>query len=591
MAFIVERKSIVRGLVTRFSWRKIIDIAAGLYFLVLALRFFLSLILQCTYLRLQELYLNEVFFHNNSTNQGILLKQIQKVDGWMVNCGLIYRKSRTMGILMYSLFFSIPCVFYWYERMYRKKITEKSFKKGFVSFLKDPTSEFQRLNLDIDIRLDKVIESNINYKHTIEAIIKLKSSTITSHQFTSDEFCFYKHKNQLIGSSGVYNHCLIPAVDNSSLFDNHHSKMRSFWLDNLLIRNQYQMSHLTYLYHNKSSIWPSCRDTEWAETVKKLWFYSYIILTPICWFLGQYTVYFIQRMALNILDGNFGEYDNSCIDWGRLLSVEEYVTLYYGVELSISSALLVFLRLIDQLKHLKQIDLKLKKLELYHAQLKQQQQQQKDSCCWSTWERLNFKCDKEAIELYLTYQLFIDDSHSFSTLCRVIMEQRVYFAIVVVLPTLAFADQILPVQIRPIVFSCLMILFGINACFLMCAYSHAAFIRTTRQIWSMLARSLDSTQLGNEEHQIYINSWNKRLQTHVSIDSTNRKLLYSQPWTPASLTPHTIQLWQRLVCNQDQLMHGSLIKAFNVLPLDYNGILKINFWLFSGILLSLTYKR
>jgi hypothetical protein len=129
----------------------------------------------------------------------------------------------------------------------------------------------------------------------------------------------------------------------------------------------------------------------------------------------------------------------------------------------------------------------------------------------------------------------------------------------------------------------------VNLVLCLCAAVHSSHQKLTNLIWSLIALEesfamdlkTNSLNIERDERENYSNSNTSDLSM-MNIDFDY--YLY------CSITPHSLTLWRRLVANHDILIENSIAKLYGFFNIDYNGIIRFNFWWISIILIALTYK-
>lgn len=626
----------------RALFEKILVILCRILVFATSAQSFTFLILQIGRLRMEE-----VASRTKSGEERVLLEEkINWTKEVMLNLGSVYRDAGGGCVFLNAIFLSFFIVFFLMEILMSKNLIEYS-NRGFILFLLEPLKEQERIQQRLNREIQKLLDSNINFTSTTAAVLQFSQSGGKTLNVDRQSDGDWNHnmldlsmdeKQRLETSKQGYvtplNNRQRRWSKNATLFDdaNHTneniikisgSKRERVSLTHETKHNEFglfedlnsQEDHLKSLKTDTSTIWPVNRTLEWRKLEQFTWTYAYIGLLVVLMCFAQVALSQIQRFLVNKLGTKLTQLD-------KLALMEQHVVVYFGLDWCVRPWLLLSARVFDLQKLLSDIQKRLVKLTakgkrihtLYHDfvedyhyynttknisvnSMNNNLQLQKHRV--STLKILKQECDNEALDLYICFQLFLADAKLTKHLAHFWMDQRAWFTLIILVPTGFFVDQIAVGSF--VALACAGLLMGVNVAITPCAMLQASFLQVTQRVWPLIANTIEIDLLNKEEflqrksshielnNQIFKPNNQPNLQQDCMAAYESTKI---QSVAPLSLmTPHSAMLWRNLMADQHQVIENFRVLLFNCFSVDSNGLLRINFWVISAILLFCTYKR
>lgn len=477
---------------------------------------------------------------------------------------------------------------------------------------------------------------NVQIRQENDDLIK-KSSVIELNRFISKKpalgFVIEESKNLLIEQinyqqEGRLNH------------DDKANKRRS----SLQLRElATQYAYLIRLIGDKSNIWPPNRDEKWRKTSCTNWFYMYLMTSCFTFSIMQ----FCTIIAIKIgTDSTQDTLDNYSIKHSlrneiklqheielrlieRFSMIEEHLFVWFAINWFAMPLTLLVSTLFDQARHLYHLRKKFENFIARAHEFKELELTQR-SCRHKREfgniinrldELTEFEFDNEALELYISFQIFCNELSSTFELARFILNQNVCFVIFSVLPILCYIKHIPSSHYRLFVIFYVCIMLVINGAFYTCGSINASCIKVSKLIWTILASVMQpGTTIGinrNTINQRPIKRSNKNIISSNNDDdkassATNKidvvikdesnnfkdaieklKKISSKynRRTRATISSHTLLLWHKLARNHELLLEKFECQILGILKLQYTSIIKFNFWLVSLVLIFLTMQH
>lgn len=621
-------------------------------------------ILQCLYIKANKQFADQK--DENQVVQEETLVRLKALHYLMRQLGAIYRELGGASVFFHAAFFSCNLMFFLMDKLLRKRALASSAEKGFIFFLTQPERECKRVDSSLNELLSDAIESNLNFTQSItdplglSASLKINSRNIEtisngnegsqSRQPLSSE----SYEDSLIGQKflrkrkalSCKNHPMTPVAELSlvekPLFQQ--DNMRRSKCGSLVADLNRQLEYLMALCTNKGSIWPENRKLTWLKDIKRTWLL--LQLSSVIFFntIGQCIILSSFKMASRALnEANYpwlsSSKQNSDLELAnlrrftfadRLCILNIHMALPVGMEWFLTPLSYLIACALDQFKTLASLNEKFKRLEFELDQLAKLRlsclQQLKFAQCKQSTPSVracdsnvimrNFylndensrrSCDRLAIKLYLSYQLFRADARCSLGLAEWAIDQRSSFALFVLITTSLFVSEFKLEHLSLVAAGCMVLWIGLNVAFCIFAVLQAACDRTTKRFWSLIAGCVSVALLypaqdeGWHPNDASIRerlSWAPTLQAEplnfddtflAKLENSLDKQKIALSLQANAVTPHTLFLLHRLLANQRHLSEGFHAKLYGTWSIDFTGILKINFWAISCIIVTLTY--
>lgn len=588
------------------------------------------------------------------------------IDTLMKNLGSHTRHAGTTALFCQSVWVCAPIAFFLIDLINYKRVFKLLDDISFVCFLKDPQKAKKRLNDAMDLVLKQILESNLNYSQYIldeeynriklegenripfEKSFKMRTKTMDSSR-SQDSLIFKTYLNNkwpsVATSKQSINRLFFKSVKESKnlasqklsqnqqkgkIIEEAGSTKVSFQLNELTT----QYAYIIRLIEDKTNIWPPNRDERWREISCTNWFYLY--LAGICFMFTIMNVCTIIVIKIGI---------DSAKDGGdAMLKSYKYVGLQQSdkVELCLMERLTMFEQLLfvyfathwfsmpltllvscinDQAKHLydlrRKIKLFIKKVDAFkefEATRKSCRSFEDFECIAGNLVDLpEFEFDKDALKLYIRFQMFCNELSSTLKFARYILNQNVCFIICSVSPSLFYIRHIPVEHYRLFAIFYIGIMIILNGSLYICGSINASCVQVSKLVWSILASSMQpdleirnqkSTRklvkksksiLDNDKVEINRKFTEDLFMEHDKSRNTSDKLkLITDKFNhqlSSAVSSHTLLLWHKLAVNQELLLEKFQCRILSLLRLEHTSIMKFNFWLVSLVLIFLTVQR
>lgn len=642
-----------------FKYKTLAKYIVLVYYGIALLRSSTHLILQCAFLRLHESSINET----NLVRKEIIDSKLEYFKDFMLIIGQIHRGSGANGVFFYSICFSGTIIFLIFGNIFSERVFNHTKSNRFILFLKNYKSEQEQINLRIDGFINYIIHSNVNFRIAITGLVNenqnkliysriMENSTVDKDKFSgrtslksinSSSYVNLDQSNSTNsilrkGGSNVYKfedeQQRLLQQNKTNNDDNFNHNPIERYLLNALSR---QLNFLIELRYSKKRVWPQNRLPHLIPKWKRRWcniFFPMLIMTyafsQVCCIIG----YSLANNSL--LNSNLEEKYKKFNLSDRIALADYHLFVLCSTEAFIIPPLILAFSVCDQLENMKLIKFKLfrlcERIKRHELILQEQIKNElnfsplhhpvnyKDIRLYEQERRdLQFECDKEALELYILYQISRKELKSVVKLAECLANQNLIFLAISIIPSLFFFKHITEHGLSILVIVLALIIICMNCFLCICA----ALQKSCSQL-SKYAKLFVTFSEGNN-HQMYLanlkqfksrailhsnnSSTYGQQQTHAdtSIDNTTFKrtttTTIQQDQTKTMLdidfnyyshgyiTPHTLLLWRRLTEIHDASNNEFVCKLYNMFELTYCGVLKLNYWFISIALYILTDKR
>lgn len=345
-----------------------------------------------------------------------------------------------------------------------------------------------------------------------------------------------------------------------------------------------QQSHLEELLHDKSNIWPQNRSESWqklrAKFVVRLHYLSSIFL-----FSNTYLILnFLVHSSVKILEVK-GE---TPIKLSEVICIlDEHLAVYLGLDKFVSSIVVLITNLRDKSHLLQIIRQRFEKLRivLVHSRTINSENQQ-------TADQMKTHCDREALEIYLSLRVFIDQMKPTIVLAGFVASQSFFFVFALLLVAMLFVKDANPDEVIFMLLIASVCAVAINFVFIFCASFEATCTRMIHGIWSLVANFIDAESTTINATELDDDQAAMKLQWHLMVPKfvTFRRVDYfeSAEMKNSLINAGTVSLWRRFVEDMPALHKNFSCSIFNIIFLNYRELLSLNFWFVSIVLIFLT---
>lgn len=589
-----------RSSIMNLKLEKFKNLILKVYLCSVAFKILFHLVVQCIEVELHDsLIASSDIISRNETESKIL-----KLHNLMYIVGQIYRGTATSGIFFYSLVLASSLTFSVIKALSFGKISEFYENNSFIDYLKNPVEQNEKISSRIEDLVQRIINSNLNFTralmnqclqqiaqkryklsldgldHNIDLVPKRHQVTISTN-------------NASLPSKGNQNNSKLSAKFPYSSLPN------QSWVakDRVIFGMERQFEYLNNLSRIKRETWPDNRNQKWEQQLKQLWRTMYFVLTPIVWFFGEVCIITASYLAFEALkysriSKNFSEI--SFLD--RLWSADYCIYAFFGSETFTAPFMILVLGILDQTKCLASLKPKFDKICEKKRKLEQLHNWNETKSKLSKAEKeLIIECDKDALNLFICYQLFQDDVGSIIELAQKALSLYVTFTFISLVPTFAYHKNIPPQHLPIFLLISISLVITINLTFCLCATLNASCKRTIKMAWSLvgIAEGYNHrwyTQLSEKVPKTrYVNFSDLRSSYFCGNDAFNvNSTIDFEYYCNSFITPHTVLLWRRMIDKQDMLNEKFTFRLYNKINIDFAGILRLNYWMVSLLLFVLT---
>lgn len=369
--------------------------------------------------------------------------------------------------------------------------------------------------------------------------------------------------------------------------------------------NEHEL-RLRKLVADKTAVWPLVhRGLHWREKQRKFLtqFYcllllfgysSTLLLIFILVHLSNEKIEALQEKPMNLME--------------KLTLIEVYLLLLS--DKLILPIVILLLSLVDKIVYLQTLRMRFK-------HLKSVLQFMRTGCVEvriesPRWRSQSLECDQEAMEIYLSLRVFMDQLKSTTSLASLLADLGSLMALAMLALTLPFYNHNEGSRLQLFVLLAIAIDLGIllNLSLIVCAIFESEFTKTIQQAWSLVAHMTveicpTQTNFENEQkpmgganqkpntrhRQIAPDVSRKQLLSSVSSKKIEKDDLFAYAESRDSLLNEQIALlWRRFIKDIPTLKSKFQCRIFGSQPLDYSGLLKLNFWYISVVLVFLSHK-
>lgn len=338
-----------------------------------------------------------------------------------------------------------------------------------------------------------------------------------------------------------------------------------------------QQDHLRQLLIDKSSIWPSNWGAKWRERQAKLALRMY-------YFFGL-SLYSSSAVATMIADEMNYELLRSTNQLPlnrleRLSQAEVLIGVLVVGSPFISAIVVLMTNFHDRALQLSCISGRLKALNRSLFELKSIRQHE---AAINTDER---NLEREALEVYLSLRVWLTELRPTIELANMIMNQCLIFVILLLMSTLYFYWNVDPSHMNIMAIIFLTFVAAINFSLMIGAAFEASCKKTIQLIWSLLANLSSAPRPDRQSESLFQREksqtrWSGRWSRGMAMTFVEDSVI----------NPHTIFLWRQLLDDQQCLNSRFNCTIMNMVRLNYESLLRINFWFISVVLIYLTERR
>lgn len=506
------------------------------------------LILQIQHVRLQSRLQNISASTPQSTvARDLMLEQISEHSHLLRHCGVLFRDLGLASVLGYAAFVSSQLVFCYDSILSRTTLLDRFEKDSFFLIYKNPKLSDAMLRETFDKYLNKMMLLNVNKRVTISRSHHLSIfSPRETHQIVRD-------------------------------------------------MNEQQL-HLMKLSKNKLSIWPENRGQEWKREQTSfvtwltvgLWTSSYLFGLTAISASGSYASFLmiLRGERMTFLD--------------KLGFIEMLSVVFMCYDKLIAPPILLLINIRDRRMFLKviqqQLDQLIAQLKLLERLTHKQSEEQSAQSARFELHQIRSECSRRALEMYLRLRAFMDELKSNTRFASMVATHQCLFALILIAFNLPFYSNTNRVEMFIIITVSIFLGLIINISFIICATYQSTCRETIHRAWLLVAHSTSAaneTLVRNDDIRRTIRFEH---YAYSMFESTPTNSIH-QGWdyfqfnqiVGSLINGQTAQLWRLFVWGLPIFQEHFCCKAFGFIELNYSGMLSLNFWFISVVLIYLTH--
>lgn len=373
-----------------------------------------------------------------------------------------------------------------------------------------------------------------------------------------------------------------------------------------------QQEQLQLLLMDKSTIWPVNRVSSWRQEQSRFSLRFYLLVTILGFALGNMTNYSLSEF---IYERFLERGETPLYFMERVCFVEVYFITILGFEKFASPLILLAINLRDKQMFLRTIEAKIKRLnELLRELWREMNRDDKRNKITQTGSRLcgattknccrldslRIECDHEALGIYLSLRVFLDELGATTDLASLILNQYCSMALGMLMVTVPFCANTDSQQLAMLGFVLSNFVTIIDLAILVCARFESTCVQTLQRSWSLVAsftRPVDEGRALVEPTEIHLaERFMRAVQKSLQPPLMNYSHQYSRdyfslnPSGTSLINEHTAMLWRRFSIDMQDLYRSLNCRIFGAIRLNYSGMLRLNFWFISVVLIFLSFS-
>lgn len=559
------------------------------------LKTFLNLILQCVYVHLQRDSNQELKDEENSGEFASIVRRMMQIIGQQ------YRGIGTTGVCYYSLNMYSWVFYYFIEKVSIQGWLKRLLNGGLLSFLDNPEKERDIIMNRIDLLIKNLIESNINFTRIV--IGQEKTTDIQRFNQRLQLFDHRKTFRRAQLTQPISRRATLTSITatTSVVCDNENAALRRMAHEVSVDSLTSQLKHLNELKSDTSRLWPPNRELEWRNYIKRMWLKLHLASYVNIWFACMICVCFAIQLAYEaLIESSLDKSHTKFQIIDRVSSVDAILYCWIAADWFSSPLTVAIISILDQFKFSNSFETRLSSIRSRIVKLATICENKNKSIInlhdvyiEKLIRDMKIKCDNEVVEFYILYRLFRKDLGNTLELAQENLAKSISFLASTLLTTLIFYDRLDIDQIPVLIFIIAICMVSLDCVFILYAALHTSSCRITKLVWLLITSAEIFCLKGLSDQSLGINN-ETTVETNPSLAS-NHLNLYAidnfdfEYYSHSLISPHTVFLLRKIAANHVFLANSCVCRLYGLIPLDYRGIMKINFWLVSSILLALTY--
>lgn len=508
------------------------------------------------------------------------------------------------SILMHSLYVS-PLIPFHYLHQITNRFYDSS-RYSLFKYLQNSSDSKQLIEQELDDIIEELIVSNSNYAGSL---IRLKiSHQIERRQMMmSDRVDNFKHYSAVSRHDNTTDDQGLNHIHSNNANNRADTNALQFIDGELrIIRQEY--NYLQSLLYDKAYVWPYNRKDEAIRDLKEKWWRLNLST------LGNMTInnhllvmFFMKTSAQFRSDHNIVQ-EFSLLR--SLTHIDMYLVLLITNEYFARPLIDFVLAQMDMVLLINEFRLRVR---LFQSKITKTIRADDEALVGKATDGQpcsRDECNRKCLHSYITLRLIMSHSLQLKLNGQAIILQLVFVVSTALCCALICMSQVSVSEHDSIKFLGLALMFVVNL-FLICYAALNAYLLTIiKLIWSLLESAIIQTKPNqgasmdefedeqNHRDDSLPNIWTHKLQIANSANKSFLKshdrysnINASQSKQYSIISPHLLNLWQRLVHHdQDQLIKLFTCEIFDM-PIDYHNLIKLNFWVTSLFMVYFAYKN
>lgn len=490
--------------------------------------------------------------------------------------GPTYRDLGSLALVVYSVQFYLPLIFVAYKYAMRKRIARQAIA-GARPAIDNPRQSYESICDSFDAFIDTMIDSN---RHCAKQYVGKVNEALDNYDTMGD------------------NHLASKPMQSRRFELNYHNML------SLSMRDQRE--YLLAVKQNKMLVWPHERSMRRRSFYIKWWLALTIFDTFVALILAHAVYYYLHVAAAEAIKERclVKQRHTECgfTQIERLSLISDHLFAYTSVmntSAPLSSLMVLYYDAMSTLFRLRR-DMQTLRMKIRNNGTSADQDvilkyggRMKDLCgmynsTTGQFRRLMriawLECDRRMLHTYILIRLFIEDMRITIDYAQVHLDRM---ALVIIMSGLCISmslPAIRPDHLSLYISAGLSIYAACNFVSLLAAALHASCLQANKQIWSLVASTVvRPRRLDYDEYLIENGKGEKLREDTVTIRSEHLAHLVVD-----CVTYHSSLLWYKLVANDYHVSTQGQVKLFGLYKLTYGGVLGINYWMTTFIMLYMT---
>lgn len=523
------------------------------------------------------------------------LNELQYLGSWLGNN---MRDMGSIGLLLYGFQTMMPLTVPAFNYITRSS-WDMLKQSGLMLYLSNPDRSKRRISREIDALADYIASSRVQYVQSQHAASgqcdmceahRIYEDVHDDNVFASDfadtdirarlafrRCATWLHLRRQLDDcvQDGLNASRARHIERQILLPNEHNNVS---------RRRIQQAELVARAALKKRAWPiNRRDVEWRMRIIKLWHQLHCFSISI-------VMIFVHIISIVI---HISAYENSKRTPAMSVSdrfgmVIQSLFVYYSIIHGIAPLMLTGVGIVDSNYALD--DLRTEMMTLLRVRARNAHLNDNLACV---------DIDKQALEIYIRYRLFIKDLRmtlKYNELMMTRVALLILAGVVIMVSAVPRASTTAQRGLSIVIATLIWIV--LTASLTCVAAFSSKCLKTSKIIWTILSQD-SATPSDDDPDRKYVSAMlSSNSPVIIDVSDTERAqqakgCKCAPPPLPPPLTshtlsritPHTMNLWRRLVADHRRLEDAFTSKLFSKFPIDFRGIVRLNFWTLSTLII------